>query len=306
MSTAESPARAGTVPAPVDVPSNRRARIDTPAPGDPRLARLSLNQATVKRWTLTQAVDGCLRAGVPAVGLWREHVHEAGLEHSARLVRQAGLRVSSYCRGGFLSDPARTDALDDNRRAIDEAAELGAPVLVMVVGGLPEGDRDLNGTRERVQEGIAALAPYAAERGVQLGLEPLHPLFCADRAVLSTLGQALDMAEPFAAETVGVVVDTYHVWWDPAVYEQIARAGAAGRISSFQVCDWITPLPAEALLGRGMVGDGHIDVRSLHRAALDAGYGGDVEWEVFNEDVWSADGDEVIATMARRHAEYVL
>ncbi|GAA1465614.1 sugar phosphate isomerase/epimerase [Nocardiopsis exhalans] len=306
MSTAASSPPAAVTPAPVDVPSGRPAPIDTPAPGDPRLARLSLNQATVKRWSLTQAVDGCLRAGLPAIGLWREHVQERGLEHSARLVRRAGLRVSSYCRGGFLTDPARTGALDDNRRALDEAAELGAPVLVMVAGGLPEGDRDLDGARERFAAGIEALAPYAAERGVRLGLEPLHPLFCADRAVLSTLGQALDLAERFDPEAVGVVVDTYHVWWDPDVRAQIVRAGAAGRIASFQVCDWITPLPADALLGRGMVGDGHIDVRSLHRAVLAAGYEGDVEWEVFNEDVWSADGDDVIATMARRHVECVL
>ncbi|MGW5878147.1 sugar phosphate isomerase/epimerase family protein [Nocardiopsis terrae] len=301
-----TPRHRPVVPAPVDVPSGRSVHTETPAPGDPRLARLSLNQATVKRWSLTQAVDGCLRAGLPAIGLWREHVQETGLERSARLVRDAGLRVSSYCRAGFLSDPSRTDALEDNRRAIDEAAELGAPVLVMVAGGLPEGDRDLVGARERVAEGIHALAPYAAERGVRLGLEPLHPLFCADRAVLSTLGQALDLAEQFSPEVVGVVVDTYHVWWDPAVFDQIARAGAAGRITSFQVCDWITPLPVDSLLGRGMVGDGHIDARALHRAVLAAGYEGDVEWEVFNEDVWSADGDEVIATMARRHAECVL
>lgn len=290
----------------VDVPSGLKAAVPTPAPGDAVLSRLSLNQATTKYWSLRQAVDGCLRAGVPAIGPWREQVAEAGLAASARLLRDSGLRVSTYCRGGFLTDPDPAAALDDNRRALDEAAELGAPVLVMVVGGLPEGDRDLVGARERVAEALRVLAPYAAERGVRLGLEPLHPMFCADRAVLSTLGQALEWAEPFPAEQVGVVVDTYHVWWDPAVYEHIAWAGPRGRIASFQVCDWVLPLPADPLLGRGMVGDGHIDVRSLYRAVRAAGYQGDVEWEVFNADVWAADGDDVIATMARRHVQYVL
>lgn len=302
MSTGAAHAREVTV----DLPSGRPAQVETPRPGDPRLARLSLNQATVKYWNLPRAVEGCLKAGLPAIGLWREPVAEIGLERASRLVRESGLRVSTYCRGGFLTGPDRQAALDDNRRAVDEAAELGAPVLVMVVGGMPEGDRDLVAIRERMAESLAALVPYAAERGVQLGLEPLHPIFCADRAVLSTLGQALDVAEHFTPEQVGVVVDAYHVWWDPQVWDQIARAGASGRISSFQVCDWVLPLPADPLLGRGMVGDGHADVGALRRAVDAAGYDGDVEVEIFNEQLWRADGDEVIATLARRHVQYVI
>lgn len=290
----------------VDLPLGRPAQVQTPQPGDPRLGRLSLNQATVKYWSLSQAVQGCLRAGVPSIGLWREPVAEVGLDRAAHLIRESGLRVSTYCRGGFLTGPDRRAALEDNRRAVDEAAELGAPVLVMVVGGMPEGDRDLVAIRERMAQSLAELVPYAAERGVQLGLEPLHPIFCADRAVLSTLGQALDVAECFPAEQVGVVVDAYHVWWDPQVWEQIARAGAGGRISSFQVCDWVLPLPSDPLLGRGMVGDGHADVGALRRAVDAAGYEGDIEVEIFNEQVWQADGDEVIATMARRHVQYVI
>ncbi|KOX15795.1 xylose isomerase [Nocardiopsis sp. NRRL B-16309] len=288
------------------MPSGRPAGIPTPLPGDPALARLSLNQATVKYWNLVQAVDGCLRAGLPAIGVWREPVAEMGLAEAARLVRRSGLRVSSYCRAGFLTGPDRARVLEDNRRAIDEAAELGAPCLVMVVGGLPEGERDLAAVRERMVEVLAELVPYALERGVRLALEPLHPMFCADRAVLSTLGQALDVAERFDARAVGVVVDAYHVWWDPQVYAQIARAGAGGRIASFQACDWELPIPSDALLGRGMVGDGHADVRGLRRAVDAAGYTGDIEVEIFNERVWSADGDEVIATVARRHVQYVL
>ncbi|WP_017569037.1 sugar phosphate isomerase/epimerase family protein [Nocardiopsis halotolerans] len=294
------------VPGAVDVPSGRPAAVPTPEPGDPGLARLSLNQATVKYWSLTQAVDGCLRAGVPAIGVWREPVAEMGLARAASLLRRSGLRVSSHCRAGFLTRPDRAAALEDNRRAIDEAAELGAPCLVMVLGGMPDGDRDLVGIRERAADALAELVPYALQRGIRLALEPLHPMFCADRAVLSTLGQALDLAERFDAAAVGVVVDAYHVWWDPQVWEQIARAGAGGRIASFQACDWELPIPADALLGRGMVGDGHADVRALRRAVDAAGYDGDIEVEIFNERVWAADGDDVIATLARRHVQYVL
>ena len=269
--------------------------------GDPRLARLSLNQMTTKRWSVREAVDGCARAGIPAIGLWREHVADQGLDASARLVADAGLRVSSLCRGGFLTT-GDAAALDDNRRAIEEAATLGTDTLVLVVGGLPEGSRDLPGARERVADAVAELAPDAGAAGVRLALEPLHPMYCADRAVLSTLAQALDIAEPL--EHVGVVVDTFHVWWDPDIDRQIARAG--DRIASFQVCDWLTPLPADVLLGRGMMGDGHIDFAPL-RAAVDAtGYDGDIEVEIFNADIWAADGDEVLATMVQRYLDCVL
>ncbi|GAA1784778.1 sugar phosphate isomerase/epimerase [Streptomonospora arabica] len=289
-------------PTAFDVPSGAPAGA-APDPGDPRLARLSLNQRTVDRCSLPEAVEACLRAGIGAIGLWREPAAATGIAASARLVREAGLRVSSYCRGGFLTGHDRAAAMEDNRRAIDEAAELGAPCLVMVVGGLPEGDRDLVGARERMADAIAELAPYAAERGVCLALEALHPMFCADRAVLSTLGQALDIAERFPVGEVGVVVDTYHVWWDPRVYQDIARA--AERIASFQVCDWVLPLPADPLLGRGMVGDGHADIPALRRAVDAAGYTGDIEVEIFNADVWAADPDAVLATLARRHVRYL-
>jgi sugar phosphate isomerase/epimerase len=285
----------------IDVPSGAPAAIATPAPGDPRLARLSLNQATTKRLTVREAVDGCSRAGLPAIGLWREPVADAGLAESARMVADAGLRVSSLCRGGFFTSDA---GVDDTRRAVEEAAALGTDCLVLVVGGLPEGSRDLPAARGRVADAVAALAPFAATHGVRLALEPMHPIYCADRGVLSTLGQALDLAEAFPAEQVGVVVDTFHVWWDPAVHDQIARAGP--RIASYQVCDWITPLPPDALLARGMMGDGHIDFRRLGASVAAAGYAGDVEVEIFNADVWAADGDAVIATLARRYVQHVL
>ncbi|MGW5673101.1 sugar phosphate isomerase/epimerase family protein [Micromonospora sp. NPDC003776] len=273
---------------------------------DPSLARLSLNQRTTQRWSVREAVDGCVRAGIPAIGLWREPVAEIGVPAAAKLVADAGLRVSSLCRGGFLTadGEAGREALQDNRRAIDEAAGLGTDCLVMVVGGLPPGSRDLIGARQRVADALAELAPYAGERGVRLALEPLHPMYCADRAVLSTLGQALDLAEPFPVAQVGVVVDTFHIWWDPDVWRQIARAG--DRIASFQVCDFLTPLPADVLLGRGMMGDGHIDFPPFRRAVEQAGYTGDTEVEIFNAEVWATDPDEVLATMKDRYLQLVM
>jgi sugar phosphate isomerase/epimerase len=274
-------------------------------------SRFSLNQWTTKRWSVAEAVDGCVRHGVEAIGLWRQDVAQQGLDETVKLVADAGLRVSSLCRGGFLTSGSR-ESLDDNRRAIDEAAELNAACLVMVVGGLPgvvPGEplgaisRDLPGARERVAEALAVLAPYAGERGVRLALEPLHPMYCADRSVLSTLGQALDLAEPHPPEQVGVVVDTFHLWWDPQVFQQIARAGE--RIASYQVCDFLSPLPADVLLGRGVMGDGVIDFAPLTRAVAEAGYTGDVEVEIFNAEVWAADPDEVLARVKTRFGELI-
>ncbi|MEU3165628.1 sugar phosphate isomerase/epimerase [Streptosporangium sp. NPDC006930] len=276
-----------------------------------RTSRLSLNQWTTKRWSVAEAVDGCVRHGVEAIGLWRQDVAAAGLEEAVKLVADAGLRVSSLCRGGFLTSGGQK-ALDDNRRAIDEAAALNAACLVMVVGGLPgvvPGEplgtisRDLPAARERVAEALAVLAPYAGERGVRLALEPLHPMYCADRAVLSTLAQALDLAEAHPSEQVGVVVDTFHVWWDPRVLEQIARA--SDRIASYQVCDFLSPLPADVLLGRGIMGEGVIDFAPMTRAVAEAGYTGDVEVEIFNAEVWAADPDEILSRVKAAFSEFV-
>ncbi|MFD3412362.1 sugar phosphate isomerase/epimerase family protein [Streptomyces cyaneofuscatus] len=274
---------------------------------DERLARLSLNQETIKQWSLPELAEGCAKAGIGQVGLWRAPVQAYGVERTARLLSGAGLTVTSLCRGGFLTalDPAdRAAALDDNRRAIDEAAALSTDTLVLVSGGLPPGSRDLYGARERVGDALAELAPYAAGRGVRLAIEPLHPMFASDRCVVSTLAQALDLAERFPAEQVGVVVDTYHVWWDDRAPEQIARAGAGGRIHSFQLADWITPLPAGVLLGRGQLGDGTVDFRALRAEVEAAGFDGPIEVEIFNETLWARDGSEVLAEVAERFGRH--
>lgn len=253
--------------------------------------RFSFNQATAKYWPIPDLVAGAIDAGIGGVGLWREEVAEHGLEKTAALVREAGLPVTSLCRGGFFNTP---DWYDDNRRAIDEAATLGAPVLVLVSGGLPPGSRDLDTARRHVGEAIGALVPHARAAGVRLAIEPLHPMFCSDRCVVASLGQALDLAAPFPPDAVGVVIDTYHLWWDDQVWDQLARAGREERIACFQVADWITPLPEGVLLGRALPGEGCVQLRRFREAVDATGFTGPIEVEVFHAEVWARPGREAL------------
>jgi sugar phosphate isomerase/epimerase len=249
--------------------------------------RFSFNQATAKYWPLVDAVKGCAAAGVSSIGLWREPVAEYGLSRSAALVRDAGLSVSSLCRGGFFGDD---DWLDNNRRALDEAAELGAPALVLVCGGLS--GRTLPEARARVEAGLAALAPHAQDVGVTLAVEPMHPMFCADRGVVASLAGALAVCAPYPPAVVGIALDTYHVWWDERVFELIAEAG--DRIACFQLADWVVPLPADVLVGRGLPGSGHVDFDPLIDAVLATGYDRPIEVEVFNAELWARPGEEIL------------
>ena len=270
------------------------------------LERLSLNQATVKHLSLADAVALCVRHDIPAIGLWRDRVAEAGLDQAAALVRRAGLHVSSLCRGGFFTRAGpegadgRAAARADNRAAVIEAAELGADALVLVCGGLVPGSRDLGLARQMVTDAIGDLVPQAQRLGVRLGIEAMHPMFCTDRSVIASLGEAIDLALGFPADAVGVVVDTYHVWWDARLAAEIARA--AGRIVGYQVCDWVLPLPADTLLGRGHLGDGVIDFGPVTTAVTAAGYRGYVEVEIFNADVWDAPPDRTAAVVRERFA----
>ncbi|MFJ4775854.1 sugar phosphate isomerase/epimerase family protein [Streptomyces sp. NPDC088762] len=278
------------------------------AAAEPAPPRLSLNQETVRQWSLPELVAGCAAAGVGAVGLWRDPVRAFGVRKAAKLVAGAGLRVSSLCRGGFFTaaDPVgRAAALEANRRAVEEAAELGAGTLVLVSGGLPGGERDLVGARSRIADVLGELAPWAAAHGVRLGIEPLHPMYASDRCVVSTLGQALDLAEQFPEEQVGVVADSYHLWWDERLPVDLRRAGEGGRIVSVQVADWVTPLPAGVLLGRGQLGDGSIDLRGFRKLADAAGYRGPVEVEIFHPGLWARDGAEVLREVIDRYREHV-
>jgi sugar phosphate isomerase/epimerase len=265
------------------------------------LSRLSFNTMTVKDWSLSEAVEGCLKAGVPWIGPWRDMLQRTGLEESARIIHDSGLKVSSLCRGGMFpatTKKERLARLDDNRRAIEEAAAIGTDVLVLVCGAAP--GRDIDEARDWIEEGIAALVPEAEAVGVKLGIEPLHPAFAADRSAIATLGEANRMSERIGSPQVGVVVDVYHVWWDPELYEEIERT----RILGFHVNDWLRG-GGDPLTSRGMMGNGVIELRRIREAVENAGYDGPIEVEIFNQEIWAMDGDEVLELMKARYLEHV-
>jgi sugar phosphate isomerase/epimerase len=263
---------------------------------------LSLNTVTVKeRWGLAECIEGCARHGIPGISPWRDVLQAMGVEAAARQIRDAGLTVTGLCRGGMFpaADAAgRAAAIEDNRRAIAEAHALGAACLVMVCGGLPPGSRDLPGARAMVRDGLHTILAEARAAGVTLALEPLHPMTCADRSVLSTLGQALDLCEELGAGA-GVALDVYHVWWDPALERDMARA--TGRIAAFHACDWLVPT-TDLVFDRGMMGDGIIDIPRIRGMAEAAGYRGFIEVELLSKRWWAEDPDEVLWLMQERHA----
>jgi sugar phosphate isomerase/epimerase len=252
---------------------------------------------------VAEAVEGCVRHGIASIALWRHKIQEAGLASCVRRVKDAQIHVSSVCRGGMF--PAATERerkrnLEDNYRAVDEAAALNADSLVMVVGGCAA--VGLEEARQMVADGIAALVPYARQHGVRIGLEPLHPMYAAERSVLVTIGQALALASAYPAKDVGVILDTFHIWWDPQIAELMAQA--AGRIYGFHVSDWLVPLP-DLLMGRGLMGDGVIDNRRLRLLVEKAGYTGPIEVEIFNRALWDSDPDSVLTRVIDRFERFV-
>jgi len=264
---------------------------------------MSLNSKTTNEWSLPELVAGCRAAGIDRIGLWRELYGSGAVGDAAKAVGAAGLTVTSLCRGGFFpcDNPAeRASRAADNLAAVDECVALGTDVLVLVCGGLA--GRDLAGSRQQVADGVGALAKHAADSGVRLAVEPLHPMYCADRSVVSTLDHALAIAEEHPADVVGVCVDTFHLWWDDTALARLPTIGS--RIAAYQVCDWLDPLP-DVLLGRGMMGDGVIEFDVWTRAIAASGYTGPVEVEIFNQQVWDTPGAEAVATVKARFAELV-
>jgi len=260
-------------------------------------ARLSLNTATIReKWGLAQAIEGCARHGIRGIAPWRDQLAAMGVKEAVRAIKAKGLTVTGLCRGGFFT---AQDWQDDNRRAIEEAHALGAQCLVLVVGGLIPGSKDLPGSRERVKEGIAAILPEARKAGVPLAIEPLHPMQAADRACVNTLEQALDICDALG-EGIGVAVDVYHVWWDPKLRAQIGRAGRH-RLLAFHVCDWLTPT-TDLLNDRGMMGDGVIDIPQIRGWLEGQGFSGYSEVEIFSaNNWWRRNHGEVLDTCIERH-----
>jgi len=270
---------------------------------------LSLNTATVReKWNLREMIEGCARHGIRGISPWRDKLSALGVKEAAKMMRNSGLTVTGLCRGGMFpaaDRKGRQAALDDNLRAIDEAAALGARCLVLVVGGLPAGSKDLPGAREMVRDGIGEILEHARAAGVPLAIEPLHPMYCADRACINTLAQALDLCDALDSGkggALGVAVDVYHVWWDPALKLGIERAGDK-RLLAFHICDWLVPT-TDLLNDRGMMGDGVIDLPRIRSWMEAAGYRDFHEVEIFSvRNWWKREPDDVLGVMKRRHQE---
>ena len=278
---------------------------------------LSINTATVRKQLgaevpLDRIIDQCAERGIRAISPWRDQVAAVGLGKIANQLKAHGIGLSGYCRGGFFPAPDAAGlraALDDNRRAIDEAKTLNAPCLVLVVGALPgalDGKAvytDLARARTEVFDGIAASLEYAREVGMPLAIEPLHPMQAADRACINTLEHALDVCDaldPHQTGALGVALDVYHVWWDPKLQQQITRAGKA-RLLVYHVCDWLTPT-RDLLSDRGMMGDGVVELKKIRGWVEAAGFNGFSEVEIFSQlDWWQRPGSEVLDTCISRH-----
>ncbi len=274
-------------------------------PPNPEL--LSLNTATVRqKWNLRQMIEGCARQGIRGISPWRDKLAELGAKEAAKLMRANGLTVTGLCRGGMFpaaDRQGRHAAIEDNLRAIDDAATLEARCLVLVVGGMPAGSKDLAGARAQVRDGIGAVLDHARSCGVPLAIEPLHPMYAADRACVNTMAQANDLCDELVGKSgagLGIAVDVYHVWWDPQLKAEIERAGDK-RLLAFHICDWLVPT-SDLLLDRGMMGDGVIDIPLIRSWVEAAGYRGFHEVEIFSADNWwQRDPAEVLATCRERH-----
>lgn len=270
-------------------------------------ARLALNTVTVKeRWNLRQAIEGCARHGLRGLAVWREDVNALGLAETKKLLDEHRLAVPALIRGGpfpAIDAAARKAAIDDALRGIDEAVAIGAQSLLLVVGGLPAGSRDLAGARAMVRDAIAAMLPHARAAGMKLALEPLHPMFCADKSVITSLEQANDLCDELEGDSsanLGVVIDAYQTWWDPMLEREIRRAGRHGRLLGLHLDDWHLA-PAHMSLDRGMMGDGVIELQKARGWVEDAGFAGFAEVEIFSGHWWAQPGGDVLDTCIARH-----
>ena len=271
----------------------------------PNLYHCSIHTMTTKPWSLEQAIDGYRRVGVPGITVWRQHLAPYGAERAGQLLRASGLIVTALCRGGFFparDKSAREAALADNRQAIDEAAAIGAPMVVLVCGAVP--GMPLAEARAQICDGIAAIEPHARANQVKLAIEPLHPIYAADRSGVNTMAQARAICEELKSRWVGIAADVYHIWWDPAVEDELALAGANGQLFGFHVCDWRVE-QRDPLNDRGLMGEGCIDIPHLRHCAENAGFAGFNEVEIFSTVRWAGDQNEWLRQIVGAYRTHV-
>lgn len=269
------------------------------------LSRLCIHTITTKPLALPEAIKAYRGIGAEGITVWRDAIGALEVKESGKLLANSGLKVVSLCRGGFLAAAdagERAKAIEENRRVIDEAAGIGAPLMVLVCGAVK--GQELTESRKQIEEGIAALVPYAKSAGVKLGIEPLHPMYADTRSAVNTLGQANDMVERLASPWVGVTIDVYHVWWDERLESEIARAGKMNAIFSFHVCDWLCPT-RDLLNDRGVMGCGTIPVRKIREWVERAGFEGMIEVEIFSDELWRGDQGELLEQIRKGYLECV-
>ena len=271
----------------------------------PDLDRLCVHTITTRPWPIEVASERFAKAGVKGITVWRDALTGRDLARTGQLIRDQGLSIVSLCRGGFF--PARTagertKALDDNRLAIAEAQALGAPLIVLVCGAVP--GQPLAESRKQIRDGIAALLPECRAAGVKLAIEPLHPMYADSRSAINTLGQANDLCEALASDCVGVALDVYHVWWDPALEQEIARCGRQNALFAYHVSDWRTPT-LDLLNDRGLMGEGCIPLRQLRAWVEATGYRGFNEVEIFSSRCWAQDQSDYLARIIQAYRDYV-
>ncbi len=269
------------------------------------LSRCCVHSITTKPWTLRQAVENYSSIGIPAITVWRDALKGIDPTEAKNMLDDSGLEVVSYCRGGFFphrSSEDRQKAIDDNRRALDEASGIGAPLLVLVCGAAP--GQPLTASREQIRAGMEAILPHAEACGVSLAIESLHPMYADDRSAINTLKQANDLAESFNSPWVGVAVDVYHLWWDPDLQKEIKRCGENGNLAAFHVCDWKTPTK-DLLLDRGLMGEGCINLREIRTWVEEAGFSGFIEVEIFSKYYWQMDQSEFLNQIVKAYLKHV-
>lgn len=253
------------------------------------LSRLCIHTITTKPWTIEEAAKNFSEAGIGGITVWRDALNGRNIKQTGQMLRNYDLNIVSLCRGGFFphtSNSGRHEAIDDNRRAIDEAEALGAPLIVLVCGAVP--GQSLSESRKQIKDGIAAVLPYAEAAGVKLAIEPLHPMYADSRSAINTLGQANDLAEELNSPWLGIALDVYHLWWDPDLKEEIKRAGLKGKLSAFHICDWKTPT-LDLLNDRGLMGEGCINIKEIRGWVEESGYNGFIEVEIFSNLYWKED-----------------
>lgn len=268
-------------------------------------SRLCIHTITTKPWSLDTAIPHYAKAGVKGITVWRQALEGRNIKQSGQAIRDAGMSVVSLCRGGFfpgITSSQRTQAIDENKRCIDDAQALGAPLIVLVCGAVP--GQDLEVSRKQIADGIEAIIPHARAAGVRLAIEPLHPMYADDRSAINTMGQAREVCSRLDSPWVGIAVDVYHVWWDDRLESDIAAAGRENRIFAFHVCDWRTPT-TDLLNDRGLMGEGCIPIRKIRKWVESAGFNGFNEVEIFSNRLWATDQEEFLGKIVESYGLFV-